>query len=192
MDSGGIALYYFSSTAPTYQAPESVFAHTLLHQIVSTADAGKATSIAVVFLKSLGRGLFRQRLLRFKHGDSPSAAVATVLGSSGHDTLLGSALVEAIREAHVRISSVTIDGIEDRLVFQNSIFLVKHIMSSDPRFKALLLGPLSGALYSNPLPFLSRIEYDKERKGLYRRQHRLTTDGRWLISYHRVPGFASI
>jgi len=158
-------LYFFCSTATTTRGSIStVFAHTLLHQIVRSSSADKAKPIATTFLKSL----LGENLLRFKGNLSPSTLVETILDAP--DRELHRALLEAIKKADIQELLVIIDGIDitaqEEVVFVQNIYsLVRHTMHTSPKSKALITSSQNSDL-QNTLGRLPYIEYDKERKGL--------------------------
>jgi hypothetical protein len=165
-------LYFFCSTATmTRGSIATVFAHTLLRQIVCSSSADKAKSIAVTFLRSLlGEHIRRWRLSRFKENDTLSTSVKTILGVP--DNELHFAIVESIRIAEIQELSIIIDGVDitspDGEVFvQNVYFLVKDMMVTHPKFNVVLTS-IQSTDFQNTLGRLpcTSIEYDKERKGL--------------------------
>jgi hypothetical protein len=169
-------LYFFCSTATTAQGSiATVFAHTLLHQIVCSSSADKAKSIATTFLRSLLGEHIRQRrrLSRFKENDSLSTSVKTILDVPDND--LHRALVEAIRTAEIQELSIIVDGVDitspGGVVFvQNVYSLVKHMMDIIPKkkFHTLLTCSQNSDLYKT-LGSLPCIEHDQERNGLHTR-----------------------
>jgi len=166
-------LYFFCSTATRAQGSiATVFAHTLLHQIVCSSSADKAKSIATTFLRSLLGEHIRQRrrLSRFKENDSLSTSVKTILDVP--DNELHRALVEAIRTAEIQELSIIVDGVDitspgGGVFVQNIYFLVKDMLVTDPKFNVILTS-IQNADLQNTLGRLpcTSIEYDKERKGM--------------------------
>jgi hypothetical protein len=149
----------------------TVFAHTLLHQIVYSSSAGKAKSIAATFLKSLlGEHITRRRLSHFNKNDSLSMTVQNILDVP--DNELYRALVEATRITEIQELSIIIDGIdinvpEGAVFVQNFYSLLQHMLYSVPKSKVLLTGIQNMDLQKplSSLPWVC-IEYDKERKGV--------------------------
>jgi hypothetical protein len=179
------SVLYFSCSAETATRGSIVttFAHTLLHQIVRSLSDGKARSIAATFFKTLLRGDFRRSSVRFEQSDSRDTTVKKILNLPDdmlHDDLVGKALVEAIRGAGIRVSSLIIEGVEGAVFVQNVYFLVKHMMDADPKFKALVTSPQSTDLQKmqGTLPC---IEYDKERQGLHALRSQVSSVANWLI-----------
>ena len=158
-------LYFFCSTATTTRGSiATVFAHTLLYQIVRSSSADKTKLIAVAFLKAL-----LGDLSRFTESYSPSAMVEAILNVP--DKELYKPLVEAFQTAEIQELSIVIDGVditvqEDRVFVQNVYCLVKHMMNLNSKFKALITSPQNSDL-QNMLGRLPCIEYDKERKGVH-------------------------
>jgi len=164
-------LYFFCSTATRAQGSiATVFAHTLLHQIVCSSSADKAKTIATTFLRSLLEEHIRQRRLsRFKKGDSLPTSVKDILNVP--DNELHRALVEATKAAKIQDLSIIIDGIDiilqEKVFVQNIYLFVKDMISAAPKFKALFTTLQNVDLQEmlGRLP-CTCIEYDKERKGL--------------------------
>jgi len=164
----GCVLYFFCAAAREARGSiATVFAHTLLHQIVCYSGAGDQ-AIPTAFLMSLLEGHIQRSLSRFGEDDDLETTVKNILDVPDED--LHIALVKAIAIAKLEDLSLTIDGINiavskgDTFV-QNVSFLVDHMMDArTTRFKVLLtssqhleLGGLLGHLPS--------IELDRERKG---------------------------
>jgi hypothetical protein len=169
--SNSSVLYFFCSTATMARGSiAAVFAHTLLRQIVCSSGAGKATSIAVTFLKSLlGEHIQQQRLSRFEENDTLSMTAEKILDVP--DSELGRALVEAMRTAEIQKLSIIVDGIDittqgGEVFVQNIYFLVMY-MVTNTKFKVVLTNIQNPDLQNTfgRLP-CTCIEYDKERKGL--------------------------
>jgi hypothetical protein len=160
-------LYFFCSTAATTQGSiATVFAHTLLHQIVCSSSDDKAIQIAKAFLKSL---LHVQRdFSLFKKNHSLSETVEIILRAPASE--LRGALVAAIKIAEFQQLSIIIDGIDnttqdEETFVQFVYFLVRHTTNTNSKFKAFLTSSQNPDLL-NTLGRLPGIEYDKERKGL--------------------------
>jgi len=166
----GFVLYFFCSTATEARGSiATVFAHTLLHQIICSSSDNKAKAIVVAFLKSLLEAHSqRQRLSRFKKSDSLSKSIEILLNVP--DNELHRALVEASRTAGIQELWIIIDGIdiitpEDNVFVQNVYCIVKHMMDSIPKLKALLTSSQNSNI-QNILGRLPCIEQDRERQGL--------------------------
>ena len=171
--SNGSLLYFFCSTATKGRGSiATVFAHTLLHQIVTSSSADKAKSITATFLKSLlGEHIGRQHSSRFKENDSLSVSLGNILDAP--DDELRRAFVEAVRTAEIQELSIIIDGIDITIpegeVFVHTVYsLMKCIVHTNRKFKVLLTSIQNTAL-QNTLGMLpcTYIEYDKERMGVH-------------------------
>ncbi|KAF8541981.1 hypothetical protein BDD12DRAFT_442016 [Trichophaea hybrida] len=137
-------LYFFCSTAtaaPGFIA--TVFAHTMLHLIVSSSSAGKAKLITKAFVQSLLREHIqvRKRLSQFTEDDCPSTAAAKILDASANE--LHKALMEATKIAKIQELSIIIDGIDitvpEGVVFVHNVYsFVKYMVDANPKFKVLL------------------------------------------------------
>jgi len=178
--SNGSVLYFFCSTATKGRGSiATVFAHTLLHQIVTSSSADKAKSITAAFLKSLlGEHIRRRRSSRFKENDSLLVSLENILDAS--DDELRRAFVEATGTAGIQELSIVIDGIDitipEGVVFVHTVYsLMKDIVHANPKFKVLLTSIHNTAL-QNTLGMLpcAYIEYDKERMGEHM-HHSLTS-----------------
>jgi hypothetical protein len=165
--SNGCVLYFFCTTAgETRRSIATVFAHTLLHQIVCFSGAGD--QITTAFLMSLFEGHIQRSLSDFKKYDTLDTTVKKILAVPDED--LHIALVKAIAIAKLENLSLIIDEISiavpkgDDFV-RNISLLVRRMMDTrTTRFKALLTSPQHFELRGQ-LGHLPSIELDKERNG---------------------------
>jgi hypothetical protein len=166
--SNGCVLYFFCTTArEARRSIATVFAHTLLHQIVWFSGAGDQ-AITTAFLMSLLEGHIQRSLSDFKKDDPPDTTVEKILAVPDKD--LHAALIKAIAIAKLEDLSLIIDGISiaapkgDDFV-RNVSFLVDYMIDvGSTRFKALLTSPQHSEL-SGLLGHLPSIEFDQERRG---------------------------
>jgi len=166
--SNGCILYFFCVTAGKAEhSIATVFAHTLLHQIVCFSGAGDQ-AITTAFLASLLEGHIQRRLSGFKKDDTLDTMVKKILDVPDGD--LHTALVKAIAVAKLQDLSLIVDGISiaesrDDSFVRNISLLVDHMINARAmRFKALLTSPQHLEL-KGLLGHLPSIEFDQERKG---------------------------
>jgi len=154
----GSVLHFFCSSA-TESRPSTVLTHTLLHQIVCSANAGKADSIAAAFLNSLLGAHFRLHKQDFKEDDPLDTTMRKILNAP--DNVLIEALAEAIKQAGFQELMIVVDGLWGDIAH----WLVKYIMQATPKLKALLTSRqnIDGKIPDE----MQFIEYDKERQGLH-------------------------
>jgi hypothetical protein len=165
--SNGCVLYFFCATTREAQSSiATVFAHTLLHQIVCFSGAGD--QITTAFLTSLLGGHIQRSLSDFKEDATLDTTVKKILAAPDND--LHTALVKAIAIAKLENLSLVIDGIsilgpKDDVFVRNVSFLVDHMIDAGTtRFKALLTSPQHFEL-RGLLGHLPSIEFDQERNG---------------------------
>jgi hypothetical protein len=166
--SNGCVLYFFCATARGARSSiATVFAHTLLHQIVCFSGAGDQ-AITTAFLTSLLEGHIQRSLSGFRKDDTLDTTVKKILAVPDDD--LHSALLKAIAIAKLEDLSLIIDGmsvatLEGDAFVRNVSFLVDHMMdATTTRFKALLTS-LQHSELRGLLGHLPSIELDNERKG---------------------------
>jgi len=168
IQSNGCALYFFCASArEVRRSIATIFAHTLLRQIVCFSG-GDGQAITTAFLMSLLEGHIQRNLPGFKKDDSLDTTVKRILDVPDEDLRI--ALVKAIAVAKLRDLSLIIDGIsiatsKDDAFVRNVSFLVDHMVDArTTRFKALLTSPQHSEL-RGLLGHLPSIELDKERNG---------------------------
>jgi len=166
--SNGCVLYFFCATARGARSSiATIFAHTLLRQIVCFWGA-EDQAITTAFLTALLERHIHRSLSDFKKDDTLDATVEKILDVPDDD--LHATLLEAIAIAKLEDLSLIIDGIsiatsKDDAFVRNVSFLVDHVMDArTTRFKALLTSPQHSELRGS-LGHLPSIELDKERNG---------------------------
>ena len=166
--SNGCVLYFFCASAgEARRSIATIFAHTLLRQIVSFSSAGDQ-AITAAFLISLLEGHIQRSLSGFKKDDTLDTTVKKILTVPDED--LHIALVKVIAIAKLEGLSLIIDGIgitvsRDVTFVRNVSLLVRRMMDAGTtRFKALLTSPQDYEL-GRLLGHLPSIEFDQERKG---------------------------
>jgi hypothetical protein len=167
IQSNGCILYFFCATAGEARGSiATVFAHTLLHQIVCFSGAGD--QITTAFLTSLLEGHSQRSLSGFEKDDPLDTTVKKILAVPDED--LHIALVKAIAIAKLENLSLIIDGIniavpKGNVFVRNVSILVDYMIEArTTRFKALLTSPQHSDL-RGLLGHLPSIEFDRERNG---------------------------
>ena len=166
--SNGCVLYFFCASAgEARRSIATIFAHTLLRQIVGFSGAGDQ-AITTAFLMSLLEGHIQRSLSGFKKDDTLDTTVKRILDVPDED--LHIALLKVIAIAKLEDLSLIIDGISidvsrDVTFVRNVSLLVRRMMDArTTRFKALLTSPQDFEL-GRLLGHLPSIEFDQERKG---------------------------
>jgi len=154
----GTVLYFFCSSARKSRR-STILIHTLFHQVVCSSDV-KANSIAAAFLGALVDGHIQrsQGHWDFQEDDPLDKTVQKIL--SVPDDELIEALVEAIKNSGIQELSITVDGLQENIVYS----LFQLIREATPKSEFLLTTQHSFGEIPHGVTY---IEYDKERKGLH-------------------------